>query len=159
LSNEDRWCWHAYIYGFRRVQLRQFDKTSPVDGEGHWFNADMADRAERYYRQKLGIRPKPGDRPTARYDTIRPDWPRIPAPELTDAEHAIADPEITQLSREAQYGIAEIVSRSKRAFRDKNTHFEARDGIERPIMSSTVDVSPEELMARVGGYAIKKDGA
>jgi len=159
LTEEDRWCWHAYIYGFRRVQLGQFANTSPVDEQGDWYNADMAARAERYYRQKLGVRAKPSEHPTAPYDTVRPDWKRIPATELTAAEHELADPEIARLSAKAQRDIAEIVERGRRAFRDKHTHHETRAGIERPVRAATVDVPPEELLARVGGYAVKVDDA
>ncbi len=157
MSEEDQWCWHAYTYGFRRVQLGQFANTSPVDERGDWYNADMAARAERYYRQKFGVRAKPSAYPTAPYDTVRPDWERIPSTELTDAEHKIADPAIGRLSAKAQRVIAEIVERGRRAFRDKYTHHETRAGIERPVRAATVDVAPEELLARVGGYAINAD--
>jgi len=159
MSVDDLWSWHAYIYAFRRVKLGQFANTSPVDEQGEWHNPGLVGRAERYYREKLGVKPKPGDRPTASYDEVRPDWRRIPSPELTDAEHELADPEIARMSAQAQRMIAEIVARGRKAFRDKNTHFEAREGIERPVRAATVDVPPEELMARVGGYAIRTEEA
>ena len=159
LSIDDLWAWHAYIYAFRRVKLGLFLNTSLVDEQGDWYNPNLIARAERYYREKLGIKPKPSQHPTARYDEVRPDWRRIPSPELTDAEHELADPEIARMSREAQQTIAEIVARGRRAFRDKNTHHEERNGPERRVAPATVDVTPEELLARVGGYAIKSESA
>ena len=50
LSDEDREHWHAYIYGSRRVWFNDRGTTSPVDPSGEWFNAQLADLAERFYQ-------------------------------------------------------------------------------------------------------------
>lgn len=50
LSTTDRWRYHAYVYAFRRVVQTSRDQTSPLDAQGVWYSAQMADRAERWYR-------------------------------------------------------------------------------------------------------------
>lgn len=50
LSADNRRRYHAYDYGWRRVLLD--DRRSPLDPEGEWFDAVLADQAERYWRIK-----------------------------------------------------------------------------------------------------------
>ena len=58
------------------------------------------------------------------------------------------------MAREAERNIARAEAKWRAAFRDPNTRYEARAGIERPTVRGHLDpMSPAELMARVGGYA------
>lgn len=50
LSREDRFFWHAYNYGFRRIALGLVDDKSPIDPERKWFDAELAAIAEAFWR-------------------------------------------------------------------------------------------------------------
>lgn len=55
-SDEDRRRWHSEVYAWRRVRLGADpdERTSPPDPEGHWFDAELVDEAERKLRWNLG---------------------------------------------------------------------------------------------------------
>lgn len=58
LTDGEREMYHAYVYGFRRVMLGNFARTSPVDPEGTWFRPQRVEQVEAMYRAKFA-RPKP----------------------------------------------------------------------------------------------------
>src|SRR6266851_1317458 len=116
MPEPDSWRHHAYAYGFRRVVLGNFERKYARDELGDWFSADMAARAERWYRQKLGVRVWTLHAPASHQDSVRTDWKRIPATELTDAERRLAGPEIARMSAIAQ----EAVRNVKRIPREPN---------------------------------------
>lgn len=66
LTTQEKWFHHAYIYGMRRVLLNSREEKSPVDPDGTWYNSELADEAEEYYRQQYRAPLKPGPEP-ARY--------------------------------------------------------------------------------------------
>jgi hypothetical protein len=69
LSEDDRWLWHAYDYGWRRVVLDDVAKTSPIDRDGVWFDAALAYSAETFYRRKFN-KPAPGEGPAINTRTV-----------------------------------------------------------------------------------------
>lgn len=113
MSEADLWRYHAYAYGFRRVVINNFDRQYPRDELGEWFNHDMAAKAERWYRAKLGKPERRRFAPPLGQDTIRPNCNEIPATELTDAEREYFKPHIDQLAAEAGANLAAIVARGK----------------------------------------------
>src|SRR5271170_3944129 len=56
LSDGEREQYHAYDYGWRRVMLSNFARTSPIDPEGAWFRPQPVEQAEAMYRQKFARR-------------------------------------------------------------------------------------------------------
>ena len=54
LSTVEKWEWHADVYAFRRVFLGIYDTTSPCDEHGVWYDASLADAAERRKREGIG---------------------------------------------------------------------------------------------------------
>lgn len=52
LAADERWHWHAYDYGWRRVALGDVTDVSPVDPQRVWFDADLVEVAERYWRAR-----------------------------------------------------------------------------------------------------------
>lgn len=57
LSDEDRWFWHAYVYGFRRAILESKTLTSPIDTLGRWYDENLATAAEHWYRSHSRVEP------------------------------------------------------------------------------------------------------
>ena len=53
LTDDERWFWHGYDYGFRRVVLGDDAPRSPIDQDGQWFDARLANVAESFYRRKF----------------------------------------------------------------------------------------------------------
>jgi hypothetical protein len=49
LEERDRWRWHAYDYGWRRVFLFDRNPRSPIDPDGDWYNEEFADQVERMF--------------------------------------------------------------------------------------------------------------
>lgn len=148
MSEPDLWRHHAYAYGFRRVVLGSFDKKYPRDELGEWFNGDMAARAERWYRLKLGVKEqRPAHQTASHQDAVRTDWKRIPATDLTDAERKIAAPEIARMSREAQFNIDRI-KRIPREPGDLRT--KAREIPPPPPLADPDDPAVLEWMRRMG---------
>lgn len=97
LDDVEIWNWHAYVYGLRRVALGIFDEVSPLDPDGEWYARDLAEAAERFYRASMG---RPGRKyypPATSQDAVRTDWPNIPMHELTRAEYAVAEPQMSAL--------------------------------------------------------------
>lgn len=149
------WYWHAYTYAFRRVALNAFEFTSPVDPDGRWYGEDHVRAAERYYRKRLGKPVRAFHPRAAAQDGVRDNCRSISAHDLSDAEHRIVDPEIAALAERARLNVARAEAKWRAAFRDKNTRYEARAGIERSLAAAPLDpVTAAELMERVGGYAI-----
>jgi hypothetical protein len=148
------WYWHAYTYAFRRVALNVFDFVSPIDPEGRWYGDDQVRAAERYYRKRLGKQARPFFPKPSSPDAIRTDCRKISAHDLTPAEHKLIDPEIAVIRSRALIALAALVRRWRSAYRDPNTSFEARDGIERPVTPAYTDpLSPAELLASLGASA------
>lgn len=111
------WCWYAYIYGFRRVQLGAFEKTSPVDPDGTWFNARLAEQAENYYARKFG-RSKPQHfLPPSHQDEIRDNCRKIPRDQLTAAEVEFLLPGLEAMTRRVAASLAAADSKWRKAFR------------------------------------------
>src|SRR5690242_1567380 len=54
LSVPDLWLWHAYVYGFRRVALNDYQPVSPIDAMGEWFHGELVEAAEAFYKRFLG---------------------------------------------------------------------------------------------------------
>ena len=52
LAADERWHWHAYDYGWRRVALGDVTDVSPIDPQRVWFDADLVEVAERYWRAR-----------------------------------------------------------------------------------------------------------
>jgi hypothetical protein len=97
LTDEQRWFWHSYDYGWRRVIMEDFSKQSPIDRSGEWYDASLARAAEDFYRRKFN---KPRQQP-------RPD----PTPE------DIAEVEV--ICNKIRANIARFVERSQQAFRPR----------------------------------------
>jgi hypothetical protein len=57
LEGLDREHYHAYDYGWRRVVLDDFSRTSAMDGDGESYRPDLADQTEAMWRRKFH-RPK-----------------------------------------------------------------------------------------------------
>lgn len=63
LSTEERWHWHAYDYGWRRVIKSDRQPVSPIDPDGDWYDAALAQAAELYWRRRFNKpTPKDGDK-------------------------------------------------------------------------------------------------
>lgn len=113
IDEQQRWFWHAYDYGWRRVVMGDNRKFSPIDpdkgdGAGKWYDASLAAVAEKFYRTKLN-KPAPKAYPQPSHPgAIRADWRKIPSPYLTDAERAIAMPEIARMRQEIAENLARV---------------------------------------------------
>jgi hypothetical protein len=57
LTDDERWFWFAYKYGYKRAFLLNDERSLAIDPKGVLFNADLADKAAQMYRGQL--RPKP----------------------------------------------------------------------------------------------------
>jgi len=53
LSERDKWRHHAYDYAFRRRFLKDFERSSPIDPFGDWFNEGYVEAAERMEWRKV----------------------------------------------------------------------------------------------------------
>ena len=120
LTVDDQWRWWSYHYGFRRAILNDVNEISPIDTNGEWFNPAMASQAERYYRRAWAsdFDKRYQQPPFAPANLVRENWRQIRSVDLTDAEHALADPAIAALAQQARDIIEEIVVRSHKAFRE-----------------------------------------
>lgn len=121
MATADRWLWHGYDYGFRRVFLGDARALSPIDLDGKWFNGDLADSAERFYRvDRVRHDPqrdaailayRPGIKPPAW--EVRTNWRHLRYADLTDAERALATPDFERMTREAKAHIAAAAEHMK----------------------------------------------
>jgi hypothetical protein len=59
LTDEERWFWHAYDYGWRIVQHNDLTRRSPIDPDGQWFDEHLAWTAELWWRDVTGKRKPP----------------------------------------------------------------------------------------------------
>jgi hypothetical protein len=84
LCEEDRWRWHAYDYGWRRVQLGDDARAAPIDPGGVWFDEVLAGMAEQFHARR-----RPDQRPS-NPDSVREDFERLHVRQWTRAELAIA---------------------------------------------------------------------
>ncbi len=123
MSDEDRWRWHAYDYGWRRVMLDDFTKRSPIDDAGEWFNASGAREAELFFRRKFNRPEKPSVPAPSHADAVRTNWRSIPGSQLTAAELALARADIERMAAEARRNIEKFAARSDAAFREKRAHY------------------------------------
>ena len=59
LTTDEKFDWHADIYGWRVVRLGVAEdvRTSPVDPDGKWYNAVRVSYAVEYYRSRTGPHP------------------------------------------------------------------------------------------------------
>jgi len=113
MSDDELWRHHAYVYGFRRVVYADFGKTSPLDGNGDWFNPSMAAAAERLFKRKF-------DRKDRGVPVGPRDWRQIRSPDLTEDEREIAMPAIERMAILARKYIAEAEEKWRRAFAGSN---------------------------------------
>lgn len=90
LTDDERWRWHAYDYGWRRVRLAARTDASPADPDRDWLDAPMADQAEKMFRDA-------GRRSQARPDAVRVDFERLPIREWTPAEAAFKGREMDEV--------------------------------------------------------------
>lgn len=91
MPDEDRYRYHAYNYGWQRAMLNRFDEFEPLDPDGDWYVANMADRAEEYQRKKMGMKPRyKAQQKPLDPDTIRPNWKQLLPRDLTQAERKLA---------------------------------------------------------------------
>lgn len=153
MSEDDRWNWHSYDYGWRRVMLGDYGTVSPIDPGGEWFSLDGVMRAERFFREVFK-RPKlaPWSKPSSP-DAIRTDCRKIPATELTDAERDLIEPEISRMADEARANIAKAAARSKQAFADRHPRYRPAQEIPPPKGFERATLTPQELKdlnARLG---------
>lgn len=111
----DLWRYHAYQYGFRRVVLRNFDGAYPMDPDGEWLDPYMVDRAEEFWRRKLGKGRQEIFARASSPDDIRPECRRIPAHQLTPAEAAMLAPEIEAMAARLHQHVSAIGRRGRRA--------------------------------------------
>ena len=51
-TEAEQWAWHAENYANRRVMLNADERTSPMDPDGRWYNADLVAAAEAKMRGK-----------------------------------------------------------------------------------------------------------
>lgn len=117
MSDDDRWRWHSYDYGWRRVMQSDFGKASPLDPKGEWFNALGAAKAESFFRLKFKRPVKPPIPAPSHADAVRTDWAKIPRPELTAAEAELSDQRREGLIERAKAAIAAAEKRWREAFR------------------------------------------
>ncbi len=115
LTIDEKWEWHAYVYGLRRAYLNRFEVTSPIDPEGKWYSTPLVEAAERFYAKA----PQTISEPKPAPDVVRPYWRKIRSSDMTEAEHALADPEITRLANEARANIDKAVAKWKAAFKER----------------------------------------
>jgi hypothetical protein len=66
LTEAERWNYHAYDYGWRRVFLSNHGGSSPIDPDGRWFDNDGATQAERMFLAQRSIRTEPRITPAER---------------------------------------------------------------------------------------------
>lgn len=74
---QDKLDWHTGVYAWRRVRLAvsREVRTSPADPQGHWFVADMVDKAERRLREQ--VEAKQAERARAREAEMLAEAPAI----------------------------------------------------------------------------------
>lgn len=74
---QDKLDWHTGVYAWRRVRLGVSHevRTSPSDPEGHWFVADMVDKAERRLRDQ--VEAKQAERARAREAEMLAEAPAV----------------------------------------------------------------------------------
>ena len=53
LSDAQRWNWHSYDYGWRRVYLHSTTNFSPLDPQEAWFDPQSVAMAEAMFRAKV----------------------------------------------------------------------------------------------------------
>jgi hypothetical protein len=64
LTDAERWEYHAYDYGFRRVQFGDRSESYTLDPEGKWYAAHLADQTESMYRAIIAKRMQPDRKPS-----------------------------------------------------------------------------------------------
>jgi hypothetical protein len=76
LTTDEKWQWHADVYGWRRARLGVSAdvRTSPVDPEGKWFDEGRITYAENHYREA-------GSRKRSAVVAQRPDHARPADPD------------------------------------------------------------------------------
>lgn len=152
LSVPDKWLWHAYDYGFRRVVLGDMQPFSPIDALGEWFTADLVEAAEKFYRTILGNNggrreyESPARKPPE--DFVRSNWRQIRSMDLTTAEHELADPSIARMLERVNANLKKIAGR---ASKNKSDLYRPR-AVEQPTMPLRSEDDPEvqRLLAEMG---------
>jgi hypothetical protein len=111
LTEPDQWSWHARQRIFR--EANGFTGPNPCDRNGKWLDPDLdrqarAELAERRRRDRpYSPGPKPPD------DVVRPDWRSIRAPDLTEAERALAEAEVAQMRQEIVENLDRMAKRGR----------------------------------------------
>lgn len=153
-----RWHWHAYDYGWRRVFLANRNEFSPIDPEGVWFIATLADSAEEYYR-RTNWRPKPRSKITpAEEAEARGEHELAETFRQQDRERAALlarvrsgeanDDEFTALClRQAAANGAIKARRHRAASHDRDREAIARVREALGVRESAVDPRPDGLLA------------
>jgi hypothetical protein len=116
LSDPERWHWHGYTYGMRRVLMADFGRVSPVDPLGEWYSDSIASAAETFYRIKFGRQVRKKFVPASNLDAVRENWQEIPGNELTHAEMKLAEPHIRQMAGRARESLRAMTAKWDRAF-------------------------------------------
>ena len=154
LTIDDQWRFWGYHYGFRRAIIGDQTEISPIDPHGEWFNGPMAQQAERYYRRMWDSDfdrryQQPSFAPA---NVVRDNWREIHSSDMTEAEHALADPLIARMAADAKEAIERAVSRGKKVFSENlSTRRQARE-IAPPKGFETAAMSPDvfdDLMRRL----------
>lgn len=89
------------------MQLGDARKVSPIDPEGKWFNDYLADRAEEFWRARIGKKPLPRSVP-GDPSLVRDDWRRIPFQSLTTAEKALFNDSVDRMRAAGRMAIGDI---------------------------------------------------
>lgn len=106
-SSDDRFHWHAYDYGWRRVMLGDQRHISPIDPTGEWFNEFLANGAEAFWRAKMGKQRLPRAVPSDP-GAERADWRRIPFQSLTEAEKELFNESVARMHAAGRFGTPQI---------------------------------------------------
>jgi hypothetical protein len=60
LTDDERWHWYAYLYGWRRIYPLNNERSMPTDPRGEWFNEPLTAKAAAMFAPEVWRpRPKP----------------------------------------------------------------------------------------------------
>lgn len=160
LTDDELWRWHAYAYGFRAVALGIREEHSPIDPDGDWYDADLAARAEKFWRYNLGREPKPESA------FVRENFEDLHVRDWTAGELALKIRETDEIAKERGYpagrpgrvmvakdAMREATRKWKAVFAPRHGRYKPDAPPAREIPSSQFPATPErlrELNARLG---------
>lgn len=116
-TDEDRWQWHAYEYGWRRVFRDDQAKRSPIDRGGDWFDEGLVLQAAAYfrkpaddaYRGRYQRERSPKVHPPSHPDAVRTACRSIPWNQLTGAEREFLGPDMDAMMANVQLNLGKVV--------------------------------------------------